>query len=179
MTERIIKWNEQRGLLNSFDMQREVGFTLSEDLEMLQWKKLALFIMHGIDHSVVADSDEHCELEKIYQNGTHDDFARWLVNNFWREENTKADFLDKCADQRVFIDGGMAKCFCTADESKLDGHVIEYLCDDTIDFVMSANELKPQGKVDEHGKQTKPDNFHLVDPKEKIQGLLDDLGIEG
>lgn len=181
-TKRIVQWNEGRGLLAKFDVQKEIGYTISEDLELLEWKILASLLLAGMSQSVAADGGEarfelmKIELESIIfeAESTHDDLARWIAKWFFKHETTIGDYIDKCTDQRVFNDGGMAKAIrYIHPDISIDS--VSTGIDKCLDAVMSANEAKPIGKVDEFGKQQKPEGFEKIDPKIQIEKILNGL----
>ena len=181
-TKRIVQWNESRGFLAKFDVQKEIGYTISEDLELLEWKIIASLLLAGMSRSVAADGGEarfelmKIELEAINFNAesTHDDLARWIAKWFFNYETTIVDYVDKCTDQRVFNDGGMAKAMrYVYPDLSIDS--VSIGIDKCLDAVLSANEAKPIGKVDEFGKQQKPEGFEKIDPKIQIGKTIDGL----
>jgi hypothetical protein len=185
-TKRIIGWNKRKGLLNSFDMKREVAFTMSEDFELIDTTAFAGLLLAGFhlynkscadeittDHIVSYEQLKSIALRLFAgDKKAHDDLAQWIVGSFIKPDVTLEDYIDKCADQRVFNDGGVAKALTSLGAQYTS---LPSMIESINGFVMSANENK-SGSVDSKGKLQKQDGFDDTnDPKSKIKEMLDEL----
>jgi hypothetical protein len=185
-TKRIIGWNKIKGLLDSFDINREVAFTMSEDFELIDTTAFASILLAGIhsynkycadeinkDHILSFEQLKGITL-RLYAGDkkAHDELAQWIVNSFIKPDVTLEDYIDKCADQRVFNDGGVAKALTSLGAQYSS---VPTMIESINSFVMSANENK-RGSVDSKGKLQKQDGFDdTYDPKTKIKEMLDEL----
>lgn len=137
-TQRIVKWNEERGLLEQdYNAERESAFILEELYEVLGFKgDVKGYARRMATNLLIADS------------------LRWRAGGIYKHirkhEPTDQDILDGLADLIVFATGAMAK------KLKEMGSLLTP--DDILNRVMDTNDLKGS-KVDEKGKIIKSDDF--------------------
>ena len=130
--QRIVEWNEKRGLLDKgFDKKRETSFLIEEILEFNgckgEVKELARQIAEDIDNEYIT---YNLDIEYV--------------------EPNDQDIIDGLGDLIIFATGAMAK--------KLKEINSPHSVDDIINLIMDANDKKGS-KTDAYGKITKDKEF--------------------
>lgn len=130
--QRIVEWNEKRGLLDKgFDKKRETSFLIEEILEFNgckgEVKELARQIAEDIDNEYIT---YNLDIEYV--------------------EPNNQDIIDGLGDLIIFATGAMAK--------KLKEINSPHSVDDIINLIMDANDRKGS-KTDAYGKITKDKEF--------------------
>lgn len=142
-TQRIVKWNEGRGLLEQgYNAEREVAYVIEELHELLGFEGKVKEYAREQAKSILAQKSITWKLKVA--NG------KVVGETLKRHEPTDQDILDGYADLIVFATGAMAK--------KLHEMGSLLTPDDILNRVMDANDLKGS-KVDEKGKIIKSDDF--------------------
>jgi hypothetical protein len=146
----ILTWNKQRGFIEKgFNAAKQNTYTLSEELEVLDYEDLAYDLLN---------------VAKLPEGFNHDDFAKHLTDQYatpLNELEARVEYVDKGIDHFFFSVGGMGAMNLSTED------ILE-----CFKYVLDANDLKPIGKVNADGKQTKPSNFDMVDPKHKIREVI-------
>ncbi|WP_169975910.1 hypothetical protein [Campylobacter sp. RM16191] len=142
-TQRIVKWNEERGLLEQgYNAERETAFILEELYEVLGFK--------GDAKGYARDKAEEILKEKQIKWISKIEKGLCYYKTLKRQDPTDQDILDGYADLIVFATGAMAK--------KLHEMGSLLTPDDILNRVMDTKDLKGS-KVDEKGKIIKSDDF--------------------
>ena len=130
--QRIVEWNEKRGLLDKgFDKKLETSFLIEEILEFNgckgEVKELARQLAEDIDNEYIT---YNLDIEYV--------------------EPDSQDIIDGLGDLIIFATGAMAK--------KLKAINSPHSVDDIINLIMDANDRKGS-KTDAYGKITKDKEF--------------------
>lgn len=130
--QRIVEWNEKRGLLDKgFDKKLETSFLIEETLEFNgckgEVKELARQIAEDIDNEYIT---YNLDIEYV--------------------EPNNQDIIDGLGDLIIFATGAMAK--------KLKEINSPHTVDDIINLIMDANDRKGS-KTDAYGKLIKDKEF--------------------
>lgn len=142
-TQRIVKWNKERGLLEQgYDAERESAYIIEELHELLGFKGKVKEYARGQAKSILAQTSITWKLE--ITDGSI------VSETLKKHDPTDQDILDGYADLIVFATGAMAK--------KLAEMGSLLTPDDILNRVMDTNDLKGS-KVDEKGKIIKSDDF--------------------
>lgn len=162
-TDRVQRWNELNGLVE-FNLKNEVAYTLSEELELLDFIDLAEVLFAGFI-SMHRNEAAKAIAKAMNDRKPHDALGYALIDLFMRYDVTDAEYFDKCLDQEVFNIGGMSKALKSYGLDQRMIHLFRSI-------VMSANEAKPIGKKTEKGKQEKGEGFEKIDPINTISEIL-------
>ncbi len=165
----VIKWNQERGFLDKeFSLERDTGYLISEVLEALNWDEMRSLMLLAFS---MLDTDTLDEVEGTSKGNidddlvdveNHDDFARWMVKYFLKEDYNNVDYCDLITDLEVFGVGGRAKIGLNKDN-----------INEIRKAVMDKNNAKKPGDVDKHGKQRKGADF--TPPEEVIEKILENV----
>ncbi|MCK5538729.1 MAG: hypothetical protein KAI79_18030 [Bacteroidales bacterium] len=164
----VIQWNKDRGFLDKpFSLEKDTGYLISEVLEALAWDEMKSLMQIAFS---MLDTESMSEAKDGYGNidddladvQNHDDFARWMVKYFLREDYDNTDYCDLITDLEVFGVGGRAKI--GLNENNINA---------IRKAVMDKNNAKKPGDVDEHGKQRKGADF--TPPEEVIESILESI----
>lgn len=143
--QRIVKWNEARGLLDKgYETQREAAYIFEETLELLGYRGKVKEYSRMLAREYL-DKDQIRFVEG-------DDYSKKL--EIHREPNTVEQNLDAFGDIIVFATGAMAKLIAQ--------HDLNLTVDEVINKIMDANDKKGS-KVDAAGKVIKSDDFKQPD----------------
>lgn len=143
--QRIVKWNEARGLLDKgYETQREAAYIFEETLELLGYKGKVkeysrMLAKEYLDNDLIRFTEG-------------DDYSKKL--DITRTPNTVEQNLDAFGDIIVFATGAMAKIINT--------YNLNLTVDEVINKIMDANDKKGS-KVDAAGKVIKSDDFKQPD----------------
>ncbi len=169
----VIKWNQERGFLDKeFSLERDTGYLISEVLEALNWDEMRSLMLLSFS---MLDTDTLDEVEGTSKGNidddlvdveNHDDFARWMVKYFLKEDYNNVDYCDLITDLEVFGVGGRAKIGLNKDN-----------INEIRKAVMDKNNAKKPGDVDDHGKQRKGADF--TPPEEVIERILEGVNDAG
>lgn len=162
-TDRVQRWNELNGLVE-FDLKNEVAYTLSEELELLDFSDLAEVLFVGFT-AMNRNKEAQTIAKAMKERKPHDALGYALIVLFIRYDVTDAEYFDKCLDQEVFNIGGMSKALKSYGLDQRMIHLFRSI-------VMSANEAKPIGKKTDKGKQEKGEGFEKIDPIYTISEIL-------
>jgi len=169
----VLNWNKERNFIKdkpSFDLEKDMGYIMSEVLESIFWEDLLNYFIKGINASL-EQRERLSESEiKNYENvlneykkiKNHDDAARFIMKIFLKPKFSKVDYVDLITDIEIFGVGGRGKIGMTKDEINLARAA-----------VMNKNHSKKPGDVDEHGKQRKGSNW--TPPEEVIEKILNSV----
>lgn len=168
----VIKWNNERGFFDKpFSLDKEIGYILSEILEALDWSLIRDIFIDNLRKILEEEEKSSAYWDNEFKSGvaelreslnnchTHDDFARWLVKYFKKDEFDEIDYCDMVTDMEVFSVGGRGKLNLNAK------HINKIR-----KAVMDKNHTKKPGDVDEHGKQRKGDAW--TEPEIVIEEIL-------
>lgn len=143
--QRIVKWNEARGLLDKgYETQREAAYIFEETLELLGYRGKVKEYSRMLTREYLGN-----DLIRFTEGEDNENEL-----DIYRESNSIEQNLDAFGDIIVFATGAMAKIIST--------YNLNLTVDEVINKIMDANDKKGS-KVDAAGKVIKSDDFKQPD----------------